>query len=481
MTINDAANPDDLRLADAGRRDRHRLLWRWHLYAGLFVAPFLLMLAVTGAIYLFNDELNDAIYPELRFTPAPWKERAPLGNLIDAAEAHVPGSTASRIDVPTDLHRPAQVYLDVTNGPGHVAFVDPGDAQVLGTLVPSRTLVGLADRLHGSLMLGTPGSYLVELAACWAVLLLLSGLYLGWPRDQGQAWWRGVVPNLRAKGRAFWKSLHAATGLWVSLVVLFLIFTGLPWASFWGDWVRRGADAFDAGYPAVYRRYVAPAAPTVGNDFNDVPWTLQHTPMPPADAAGDGDAAHSHHGHHTAPAPGAPRYWTSEGLERAIANVRAAGTSDPLRVFLPSTQRGALMAYTYPDRPQGQITYHFNREGELLVQAGFDDYGVVARAIEVGVQLHMGNYFGRANQVVMLLACIGIVVLCISGTVMWWRRKPAGRIGSPGSGRPTPTRWLIVLGIATAVLLPLLFVSLLVVLAFDRWIRPRSRLFRWLD
>jgi len=64
---------------------------------------------------------------------------------------------------------------------------------------------------------------------------------------------------------------------------------------------------------------------------------------------------------------------------------------------------------------------------------------------------------------------------------MWWRRKPAGRIGSPGSDKATPTRWLIVLGVATAVLLPLLFLSLLLVLAFDRWIRPRSRLFRWLD
>lgn len=479
MAKKNVPGSDDSRLADSGKRDRHRLFWRWHLYAGLFVAPFLLMLAVTGAIYLFNDELNDAIYPELRFTPAPWNERGSLGSLIDAAEAHVPESTASRIDVPTDPLRPAQIYLDVAGSPGQVAFVDPGTGHVLGTLVPSRTLVGFADRLHGSLMLGTPGSYLVELAACWAVLLILSGLYLGWPRGEGQAWWHGVVPNLRAKGRAFWKSLHAATGLWVSLVVLFLIFTGLPWASFWGDWVRRGADAIDAGYPAVYRRYVAPEAPTVGADFSDVPWTLQHTPMPPVEAADD--SAHSHHGHHAAPAAGARRYWTDEGLERAIAHVRKAGTVDPLRVFLPSTARGALMAYTYPDRPQGQITYHFNREGQLLVKAGFHDYGAVAQAIEMGVQLHMGNYFGCANQLVMLLACIGIVVLCISGTVMWWRRKPAGRIGSPGSGHPTPTRWLIALGVATAVLLPLLFVSLLVVLAFDRWIRPRSRLFRWLD
>ncbi|MCC4589363.1 PepSY domain-containing protein [Xanthomonas sp. NCPPB 1067] len=479
MAKNIPSSAEVVPLASAGSRDRHRLFWRWHLYAGLFVAPFLLMLAVTGAIYLFNDELNDAIYPELRFTQAPWKERSSLGSMINAAEAYVPRSTATRIDVPTDPRRPAQIYLDVANAPSQIAFVEPGNGQVLGTLVPSRTLVGLADRLHGSLMLGTPGSYLIELAACWAVLLILSGLYLGWPRGQGHAFWHGIVPNVRAKGRAFWKSLHAATGLWVSLLVLFLIFTGLPWASFWGDWVRSGAEAIDAGYPPVYRRYVAPVAPTIGTGFNDVPWTLQHAPMPPAEA--DSDPAHSHHGTHATPTPGAARYWTDAGLERAIAHVRAAGTTDPLRVFLPSTQRGALMAYTYPDRPQGQVTFHFDERGELLVRAGFDDYGAAAKAIEMGVQLHMGNYFGRANQAVMLAACIGILLLCTSGMVMWWRRKPAGRIGSPGSGSRTPLRWLLALAIASAVLLPLLFLSLLVVWAFDRWIRPRSRLFRWLD
>ncbi|KAB0545250.1 PepSY domain-containing protein, partial [Pseudomonas argentinensis] len=29
----------------------YRMLWRWHFYAGLFVAPFLVVLAITGTIY----------------------------------------------------------------------------------------------------------------------------------------------------------------------------------------------------------------------------------------------------------------------------------------------------------------------------------------------------------------------------------------------------------------------------------------------
>ncbi|MEC8879964.1 MAG: PepSY-associated TM helix domain-containing protein, partial [Pseudomonadota bacterium] len=46
---------------------RFAMLRRWHFYLGLCTAPFLLILSITGAIYLFNDELNDWIYPQLRF------------------------------------------------------------------------------------------------------------------------------------------------------------------------------------------------------------------------------------------------------------------------------------------------------------------------------------------------------------------------------------------------------------------------------
>ena len=459
--------------ADAG--DRYRLFWRWHLYAGLFVAPFLVILAMTGAVYLFNDEIDDALYPELRFAPTPWSERVALAAMIDTAEAGVDGATATRIDVPSDHARSARVHLATADGDTRVAFVDPGSGALLGTLMPARTLVGIAERLHGSLMLGTFGRYVMELAACWAVLLIVSGLYLAWPRDGCHAW-RALLPDLRARGRAFWKSLHTAVGLWVALLVLFLIFTGLPWAAFWGGWIRGGAELIGEGYPPVYRRYAAVDAPTVGSDFNDVPWTLQQAPLPPV-------SPDTHHGHHGAPGPqaGAPRAWTPEGLERAIAHVRAAGTQDDLRVFLPADARGALMAYTYPDRPQGQITYHFDRDGALLVSAGFADYGRVAQAIELGVQLHMGNYFGRANQLVMLAACIGVVGLAISGLVMWWRRRPAGRLGAPRSARPTPTRVLLGLIVATALLLPLLAASMVVVFVFDRWLRPRIPALRWLD
>ena len=48
----------------------YNLAWRWHFYAGLFVAPFMVMLALTGIIYLFKPQLDSLMYSSLLNVPA---------------------------------------------------------------------------------------------------------------------------------------------------------------------------------------------------------------------------------------------------------------------------------------------------------------------------------------------------------------------------------------------------------------------------
>ncbi|MBY4854129.1 PepSY domain-containing protein, partial [Burkholderia contaminans] len=41
----------------------YRTLWRWHFYAGLFVMPFLVVLAITGTLYCFQPQIEPLLYP----------------------------------------------------------------------------------------------------------------------------------------------------------------------------------------------------------------------------------------------------------------------------------------------------------------------------------------------------------------------------------------------------------------------------------
>src|SRR3546814_11937732 len=53
----------------------YRTIWRWHFYAGLFVIPFVLLLAVTGEAYLFKPQVER------------WEERAFQGLAVAGAAA----------------------------------------------------------------------------------------------------------------------------------------------------------------------------------------------------------------------------------------------------------------------------------------------------------------------------------------------------------------------------------------------------------
>lgn len=440
--------------ASAHRRGFYRSVWRWHFYAGLLVMPLLLVLALTGAVYLFHDEIEDTAHASLRFAPQRSAE-LPLSRLIAAARAAYPGEV-TRIDVPADPRRTAQVFVTPARGEPLRVFVDPGSARVHGAFVYTHTLVGFADTVHGSLMLGRVGDALVELAACWALLLIATGAYLWWPRGRG---WRAALwPDWRARGRGFWRSLHASVGAWTAALIVFLILTGLPWAGVWGDLLRAGLQPLGLGYPAEHRHHAA-AAPRVGQAVSDAPWTLRDAPLP---------ASHAHH--HHGDSAGA----RDVGIDAVARTLATRGLRADYRLSLPRGADGVYTAVLYPDRPQGQRTVHVDRyTGAVAGDTGFADYGLGAKAVELGVQLHMGRYFGRANQIVMLLPCIGIVVLSLSGAWMWWRRRPRGRLGAPPAPAPARLRTVAAIALGCGLLFPLLGASLLLVYALDRLLIAR--------
>lgn len=80
--------------------------------------------------------------------------------------------------------------------------------------------------------------------------MILTGLYLWLPRGTGRL--GGLLyPRLGQRGRLFWRDLHAVTGLWISMVTLFLLLSGLPWSVNWGNYLTwaRNHWAATAGAP----------------------------------------------------------------------------------------------------------------------------------------------------------------------------------------------------------------------------------------
>lgn len=83
-------------------------------------------------------------------------------------------------------------------------FVDSYNSSMLGSQDALRNLQAVVRKLHGDLLIGTVGDWLIELAAGLGIVLVVSGMYLWWPRSTSRAGvlWPRVIARDRQRRRA---------------------------------------------------------------------------------------------------------------------------------------------------------------------------------------------------------------------------------------------------------------------------------------
>jgi uncharacterized iron-regulated membrane protein len=431
----------------------HNAVWRWHFYAGLFCIPFVIWLALTGSIYLWRPQIE-------AWLDKPYDHLATAGPVATpdaqaaAAVRAVPGSTLHKYILPQAPDQAVRILV-TRGGEDTRVYVDPRTLAVLHTATEEKRPLRLIFHLHGELLAGTVGSYLVEIAACWAIVMLLTGLYLWWPR--GGAGLAGVVyPRLRGGKRLFWRDLHATTGLWVSLFALALILTGLPWAKGWGT-------------------YLGEIRTLTGTTNGPVDWTIGGK----APVADDISGMHADHGSMAMPHPMLP----SGELTRVAAAARPLNIAAPVQIMAPKRMDDAWsVSSDAADRPLRSDAKIDGATGRILSTTAFAQRLWIDRVIGYGVAGHEGALFGIANQILGTTTALFLVILAVSGAVMWWRRRPTGLLGAPVRlSRPRIGAALIAMIVALGLYLPMFGATLILVLLTEKLLLrrlPRTR--RWL-
>jgi len=445
------------RAADAAPRDAAQKFyfaaWRWHFYAGIFVIPFLIILAVTGLMMMFITQFDgrdgEKIAVEIQGDPLPVSRQAEL------ALAEVPGQVVEWIGPKAaDL---ATVFRIKTDAGQLMVALDPYSGDVIETWDRRAGWYDLADNIHSTLMIGDTGDRILEIAAGLSLVLVFTGLYLWWPRGKSMS---VFVPNLRARGRALWKSLHAVVGFWMSgLLVVFLV-SGLSWAGVWGGMIVQPWSSFPAEkWDNVPLSDDIHASMNHGHQ-NDVPWALEQTPMPASgsDAGIDGIAQ------------GVPI-----DIDALVQLGTSLGMQGRFRVAYPSGENGVWtlnrdsMSSDSTD-PVNDRTVHVDQyTGKILADVRYQDYSVMGKSMAIGIPLHMG-LMGVWNFVLNLVFCLSVIFVCISGVVMWIKRRPKGeaRLAPPPLPDEMPIwKGAVLIGLFTAMAFPLVGLTLLGVLALD--------------
>lgn len=427
--------------------DLYRAVWRWHFFAGLFVLPFLITLSITGALYLFRNELDAMIHSDLkRIEIQEGAPQAAPSAMIWAALSAQPG-TAVRFTRPTAADGSAEVTIVTPLGDRVAAYVNPYDGTVLGSLADRGTVMWTVRHLHSLRYFGPVARGVVEIAGGLSILLVVTGIYLWWPRGQAG----GVVTVRGAPARrVFWRDMHAVLGVVLGGFIAFLAITGMPWSGVWGAQVNAWANGSNSGYPSGVRVDV-PMSQVKLSDGGTTPWSLEQARVPRSAPP---------------PAAGAP---VPIGIDDAVAQFDRLGLHAGYAVSIPSGPTGVYTGSVYPDDLTQQRVVHLDQySGKPLLDMSYADYGPLGRWLEFGINVHMGQQFGLANRLLLLAVCIGNVILAVSAGIMWWKRRPAGSMGVPPlPGERNAFAGILVILAIGGIVFPLVGAALLTMLAMD--------------
>lgn len=417
--------------------DLHRVAWRWHFYAGLIVLPFLAWLAVTGSLYLFKPEIDRWLYAKWSVV----EPRQPLSadTLISTIE-HQTGARLTDYVTSADPGDGWRATID-RGGERRTVFFDPGTGSVLGEARDGGVMEAVK-ALHSLSITGPVGNAVIEIVAGWAIILVLTGFLLWWPRRATAAFRKGGK-------RGKWRRIHAWTGAAIGVVLLFLAASGLSWSVFWGSGMQTIIAMTESGRP--HPPGIAPvnhhaAALHKGGDDPALPWSMQRAVVP-------------HAGHEGVVGP-----------DEAIAIATGHGIRAPYSFRPPSAPgRPYLISAAVTNSRDAHVLYVDPQDGGVLLEARSKDFGLGARLFEWGLYTHMGQQYGQANRMVILIGALGTLLLCLTAPMLWWKRRGGQGLTAPPITDTRTARRVAAVMLVVGIALPLTGLTMLVALAGE-WI-----------
>jgi uncharacterized iron-regulated membrane protein len=351
----------------------------FHRWLALFAGLFLISQGLTGTIIAFRYELNRALHPGA-MTVAAQSQRAPLSVIIKAAQHALPGAKVNRVDYPRAPDDAFIARLSAKDGTASIATVDPsGHVTRAGSLWSWP--VEAAYAVHESLMSGEAGQRGVGFIGLALLVLAISGLLYWWPSPGrfAKTLAQTARPQL-VRGRAT-RELHRAAGVLFALYLVMLALIGLTMA--WSPWTRPVLGAVFS--------FSAPRA------------------KPPKEACTK-----------LAPLDDAVAAAQARMPGQAIKSVRFQAKGRIVGVYFQSH-------VTYPPRSTDHVWIN-GCDGSIQSVDDKIRNGPGDKVFDWLLPIHSGEWLGLPGRLLSWSAALALVVMGISGYVLWvirrMRRRP---------------------------------------------------------
>lgn len=213
-------------------------IFAWlHLWVGLTVGLIFSIAAATGAILVFEDELDPLLYPSLYYAQSnndAYQLPLSIDSLYNLALQYAKGAAINSLVIREKTNHQEAVFFQ-TRGDRltrHLFSINPYTGKLQQDIKGKQHLFTFSEELHRQLLMGKTGKVITGICCLSYLVILITGLFLWWPKNS-----KILRQRLKIKWDAKFKrvnwDLHAVAGFY-SLPILFLIaFTGLTWSYKW--------------------------------------------------------------------------------------------------------------------------------------------------------------------------------------------------------------------------------------------------------
>lgn len=378
-----------------------------HRWLGLISGLVVFVVSITGCIYVFQQEITDALHrkqlyvtpgqtPVLPLSVLQRKAQAALGEkkqitfiqtYKDAKKAWTFGAFKSNKEAVTYFG--AVTYYDI-------ACVNPYTGEITGVIDHKHDFFNIIKFLHWSLLLNTPyGQPIVGWSTFIFVVLMITGLVLWWPKRKKKDLKQAFTVKWKARWRRVNYDLHNVLGFYVTILALIIALTGMTWAFKWFQaTVYVVASGTTKPPPKEEYKSVQPAATVTGNAL-DIAFADARRYMPDAERVGVRPPA------------------------KAEATVRI------------STYRSSE---TFYDRDELQYDQY---SGQRLALRTPKDKNRGERLLEMNYDIHVGAIAGLPGKIAAFLASLLCASLPVTGFLVWWgkRNKKSKKKAAPAAAR----------------------------------------------
>jgi len=393
-------------------------IWKWHFIGGLVCLPIVILLSITGSIYLFKDNYEKSYLDSI-------KKIESKGEKISFQEQwQIAKQNWDK--KPTALVLPSRNMEATEFVSGRFShkssiYIDPFSKKITGKIQQKQTDMHKVRKLHGELLLGSFGTKIVELVASWMLVLIISGIYLFWPRNRG---WKGLY-RIRTNGskRTLFRDLHAVTGFWFSGLLLLILLGGLPWTDIFGGGYKWVQEKTDTGFPKTWQ----------GRSFVS---TVSDKPL---------------------------------ALDVIVSKATQLDLKGNVSIALPQSEKAVFSVSNQTTDFSEMVIYHFDQySGKILHKATWNDVGIMMKTRLWVMAFHQGQ-FGLWNLILVLVTATALLVLSIAAIFSYIKRRAKGDWGIPEiSPELKPSKGILALVMILSILLPVFGLSVILIYFFEK-------------